>query len=280
MLLKFDVKFHMLLIDCRPQILNRFDHAFSKPRFLDSHVQRIEMGWDETKQKAQGRLDLLVKTKAAWEGYAEGLEQIASEFEKADDEIKKVKKRFHLQSALEDLEKRQKIFNDTKNVIETMYKEIQNNYDIMTMTLPDDKKDFVKKEVKAITEKLECVAKFEEKVKKIEDFVTNLKDFDGGLKNIDKWMQDADTQLKDIKEASDKMTPEDRVSFTMELQEDVAAKVKIVKEMVAKEGGLLPQGKNTGRGKRHQCCHNAKPSASRRPPSASVRPFQRFHLQS
>ncbi len=124
-----------------------------------------------------------------------------------------------------------------------MYKDIQNNYDIMTMTLPDDKKDFVKKEVKAITEKLVCVGKFEEKVKKIEDFVTNLSAFDGNLKAVDKWMQEADQQLKDIKDSSDKMTPEDRVSFTMELQEDVAGKVVKIKEMIAKEEGLLPQGK-------------------------------------
>jgi len=55
-------------------------------------------------------------------------------------------------------------------------------------------------------------------------------------------MQSADSQLKDIKEASDKMTPEDRVSFTMELQEDVAEKVKTIKELVEKETSLLPQG--------------------------------------
>jgi len=89
-------------------------------------------------------------TKAAWEGYAEGLESIAVEFEKAEEEMKKVKKRFNLQAAFEDLEKRQKIFNDSKNTIETMFANIQHNYDVMTMTLPEDKKDFVKKEVKAV----------------------------------------------------------------------------------------------------------------------------------
>ena len=64
--------------------------------------------------------------------------------------MKKVKKRFNLQAAFEDLEKRQKIFNDSKNTIETMFANIQHNYDVMTMTLPEDKKDFVKKEVKAV----------------------------------------------------------------------------------------------------------------------------------
>ena len=69
----------------------------SKPKFLDSHVLRIKDGWDVTKDKATQRLDLLNDTKAAWEGYYAGLENIAVEFEKAEDEIKKVKKRFHLQ---------------------------------------------------------------------------------------------------------------------------------------------------------------------------------------
>ena len=77
------------------------------------------MGWDETKEKASSRLDLLVKTKNAWVGYAEGLETIASEFEKAEDEMKKVKKRFNLQSAIDDLERRQKIYNDNKTAIDT-----------------------------------------------------------------------------------------------------------------------------------------------------------------
>lgn len=210
---------------------------------MDSHVSRIEIGWDDTKEKASGRLQLLQKTKAAWEGYADGLETIEVEFEKSEEEMKKVKKRFNLQSALEDLERRQKIFNDNKTAIETMYKAIQDNYDVMTMTLPDEKKDFVKKEVKAVTEKLVCVGKFGEKVKKIEDFVANLEVFDKSLKGLDKWMKDAEKQLVDIKETSDKMTPEDRVSYTMELQEDMTCKVSQINGLIKTEEGLLPQGK-------------------------------------
>ena len=53
------------------------------------------------------------------------------------------------------MEKRQKIFADTKAVIMGQYNQLQHDYDVMTMTLPEDKKDFVRKEVKAITDKLE-----------------------------------------------------------------------------------------------------------------------------
>merc|ERR1711970_442580 len=213
-----------------------------KPKFLDSHVGRIEQGWDETKEKASARLTLLNNTKAAWEGYGAGLENIAVEFDKAEEEIKKVKKRFNLAAACEDLEKRQKIFGDTKGTIDGMYNSIQHDYDVMTMTLPEDKKDFVKKEVKAVTDKLEVLGRFKEKVDKIDEFVTQLKEFDVTLKDIDKWMKDAENQLGEIKNASDKMTPEDRVSYTMELQEDVAAKVVIIQKSIDAEGELLPQG--------------------------------------
>merc|ERR1719350_77770 len=110
------------------------------------------------------------------------------------------------------------------------------------MTLPEDKKDFVKKEVKAVHEKLEVVGRFKEKVDKIDEFVTSLDNFDKTLKMVDSWMMGADKQLNDIKNNSDTMTPEDRVSCTMELQEDVAEKVEIVNAAIKSELDLLPQG--------------------------------------
>merc|ERR1712193_345961 len=152
--------------------------------------------------------------KAAWEGYATGLETIVVEFEKGEEEIKKVKKRFNLDAAKDDLAKRKGIFNDTKNTIEGMFGEIQHNYDVMTMTLPEEKKDFV----------------------------ISLDNFDQTLKMVDSWMKEADNQLNDIKNNSDTMTPEDRVSCTMELQEDVVAKVEIVVAAIKTESELLPQG--------------------------------------
>ena len=215
---------------------------YSKPKFLDSHVGRIEEGWEETKDKATARLTLLNNTKAAWEGYGAGLDNVAVEFEKCEGEITKVKKRFNLQAAIEDLELRQKKFGSTKATIDGMYSKIQADYACMTQTLPEDKKDFVKKEVKAVTDKLEVLGRFKEKVDKIDEFVTSLKAFDVTLKDIDGWMTDADKQLEEIKNASDKMTPEDRVSYVMELTEDVEAKVESIKKCVAAEAVLLPQG--------------------------------------
>merc|ERR1719500_2292974 len=213
-----------------------------KPKFLASHVGRIEQGWDETKEKATARLTLLNNTKAAWEGYGVGLQNIAVECEKCEDEITKVKKRFNLAAAQEDLAKRQKTIGATSETINGINNKIQADYACMTQTLPEDKKDFVKKEVNAVTDKLEVLSRFKEKVDKIDEFVSSLKNFDVTLKDIDAWMKGADNQLTEIKNASDKMTPEDRVSYAMELQEDVAAKVEIIKKSIEAEGELLPQG--------------------------------------
>merc|ERR1711970_1552901 len=85
----------------------------------------------------------------------------------------------------------------------------------MSITIPEDKKKALGKEIKA---------------------------FDTSLKTIDEWMLSATAELKDIKEASGSMLPEDRVARTMDLQEDIAAKLEILKTCAATEKELLPRG--------------------------------------
>merc|ERR1711889_15440 len=105
-----------------------------KPKFLEGHVQRIEVGWDETKKKAQDRLQLLNETKDAFIGYAENNETIANEFEIAEDEIKKVKKMFNLDAANADLKKRQDILKKTDDTITGLFNSINDNYKTMCIT--------------------------------------------------------------------------------------------------------------------------------------------------
>merc|ERR1711874_328582 len=81
-----------------------------------------------------------------------------------------------------------------------------------------------------------------EVVTKIEELVASLQSFDNNLKAIDSWMQAATAELNDIKTASGSMLPEDRVARTMDLQEDIAAKIEILKSNAATEAELLPQG--------------------------------------
>jgi len=226
------------LIDKGKKILEHPD----KPKFLEGHVQRIEIGWDDTKQKAQDRLKLLQETKDAWVGYAENNETIASEFEKAEDEIKKVKKRFNLQSALDDLKKRQDLYNGSNGNITGLFTSINDNFKCMCITLPEDKKKIIEKEIKAVSEKLEVSGRFKDKVDKLGEFCAELSAFDASLKAIDSWKDAATAELDDIKNQSGSMLPEDRVARTMDLQEDIAAKMEILVKNASTEKELLPQG--------------------------------------
>merc|ERR1711981_1263308 len=213
-----------------------------KPKFLESHVSRIELGWDDTKTKAQERLKLLNDTKEAWIGYAENSENIATEFDKCEEEIKKVKKRFNLADANEDLKKRQDILKHTKDTINGLDQALSDNFTCMSITVPDDKKKIIDKELKLLLERLTLRETFTDKVQKVEEFVAALTEFDVSLKTIDAWMGKATDELNDIKNCSASMAPEDRVARTMDLQEDIAAKVEIIKAEAAKELELLPQG--------------------------------------
>merc|ERR1711973_753146 len=237
-LVQLDTKRHVVLdlIEKGKVILANPD----KPKFLEKHVKQIEEGWEETKTKE--RLQLLQDTKEAWVGYAENNETIATEFDKAKDEIQKVKKKFNLEAAFDDLAKRQKIYSETKETIDGLFGQISHNVDVMSLTIPEDKKKNIEKEKKAVEEKLAVLLQFKDTVDAVEKFCDELKAFDGSLKSIDTWMMQATKELEDIKHASDKMPPEDRVARTMDLQEDIAAKMKIIKANIDTELNLLPQG--------------------------------------
>merc|ERR1739838_171543 len=81
-----------------------------------------------------------------------------------------------------------------------------------------------------------------DKPKFLEGNVKNLTAFDNSLKAIDAWKDASTAELKDIRESSGGMLPEDRVARTMDLQEDIAAKLEIIKGCAATELALLPQG--------------------------------------
>merc|ERR1711963_811273 len=213
-----------------------------KPKFLEANVKRIQDGWEDTKQKAQDRLQLLTETKNAFIGYAENSESVYREFDTAEDEIKKVKKIFNLDAANADLKKRQDLLKRSDETINGLFASINSNYNTMCITIPEDKKKILAKEIKAVEDKLEVVGRFKATVSKIEELVAALTAFDNSLKALDSWKDAATAELKDIMEASGNMLPEDRVARTMDLQEDIAAKLEILKVNAQTEIELLPQG--------------------------------------
>merc|ERR1711915_480758 len=142
-----------------------------KPKFLEAHVKRIEEGWDDTKRKAQERLKLLNETKDAFIGYAENNDTIATEFDIAEDEIKKIKEHYNLEAAVTDLKKRQDLYVKCESTINGLFESINANYNCMAITIPEDKKKLLTKEIKAVESKLEVLSRFKNRVSKIESLV-------------------------------------------------------------------------------------------------------------
>merc|ERR1719431_116987 len=128
------------------------------------------------------------------------------------------------------------------DTINGLFDSINANMATMSITIPEDKKKILTKEIVAVKEKLEVSVRFTSTVKKIEKFVADLTAFDNSLKAIDGWKDAATAELKDIKEASGAMLPEDRVARTMDLQEDIASKSAVLAAAAATELALLPQG--------------------------------------
>merc|ERR1712223_161696 len=131
---------------------------------------------------------------------------------------------------------------NTDDKINGLFSSINKNYNTMAITIPDDKKKILQKEIKAVEEKLEVLGRFKSTVQVIVDLVNSLTAFDNSLKAIDAWKDAATAELKDIHESSGGMLPEDRVARTMDLQEDIAAKLEILKTNAQTELELLPQG--------------------------------------
>merc|ERR1712117_603576 len=155
-----------------------------KPKFLEANVKRIQDGWEDTKQKATDRLQLLTETKSAFIGYAENSETIANEFDVAEEKVKKV---FNLEAANADLNKRQGLLKRSDDTIHDLFNGINSHYQTMCITIPEDKKKVLAKEIKAVEEKLEVVGRFKATVQKIEELVAALTAFDNSLKTLDSW---------------------------------------------------------------------------------------------
>merc|ERR1712088_1026680 len=102
----------------------------------------------------------------------------------AEEEIKKVKKIFNLEAANADLKKRQEIYKRSDDTIAELFSSISANYKTMCITIPEDKKKGLAKEIKAVEEKLEVAGRFKGTVGKIEELVAALTDFDNALKDI------------------------------------------------------------------------------------------------
>merc|ERR1711884_260539 len=173
---------------------------------VDELIERQEKSLVQLDTKRHIVLDLIEKGKVilANPDKPKFLEKHVKQIEEGWEETKtKAKERLQL-------------LQETKETIDGLFGQISHNVDVMSLTIPEDKKKNIEKEKKAVEEKLAVLLQFKDTVDAVEKFCDELKAFDGSLKSIDTWMMQATKELEDIKHASDKMPPEDRVARTMD----------------------------------------------------------------
>ena len=74
---------------------------------------------------------------------------------------------------------------------------MNNNMATMPITIPEDKKKILTKEIKAVAEKLAVAGRFTGTVKTIVDLVAALTAFDNSIKTIDAWQDAATAELRE-----------------------------------------------------------------------------------
>merc|ERR1711892_1381309 len=89
-----------------------------------------------------------------------------------------------LDAANADLKKRQDLLKKSSDSINGLFDSINKNMATMSITIPEDKKKILAKEIKAVQEKLEVTGRFTSTVKTIVDLVANLTAFDASLKTM------------------------------------------------------------------------------------------------
>merc|ERR1712179_558616 len=93
---------------------------------------------------------------------------------------------------------RQDLFKKSDDTITGLFNTINANFTCMSITLPEDKKKIVAKEIAAVQAKLEVTGRFKSAVTQIDEFCTALVNFDNSLKAIDEWMGKATAELNEI----------------------------------------------------------------------------------
>ena len=107
--------------------------------------------------------------------------------------------------------------------------------------LPDEKKKPMNDEVADIVKRMAIMKKIEEKLVFIEDFNKRLAVFDKNLTDLEDWLGEGRKRLDGIKNPAEILSPEDRVTKTMEVQEDINKKSEFCAKQEAEKVEIFPK---------------------------------------
>merc|ERR1719397_590080 len=113
--------------------------------------------------------------------------------------------------------------------------------DCLQLMLPDDKKAEMNELVTEIKTRMEILKKTDDRLEFIDDFNKRLNIFDQGVKDMENWLGEGRKRLDLIKSPPEEMSPEDRVTKSMELQEDISKKSEFTKKLEQEKEDIFPK---------------------------------------
>jgi len=211
------------------------------PKFLEGHVKKLKEAWEDTNEKAQRRKKDLVDNMNSWETFEEQKVECHKQLDAADTEFEAIKKIFDLKAGPEDYAIRMKTAANFRKTIEDIFNKTSGANDCLQMMLPDDKKPEMNEQIGELKTRMDVLKKTDERLEFIDDFNKRLNTFDKDIKEMEDWLGDGRKRLDLIKTPPEEMSPEDRVTKSMELQEDLQKKSEFTKKIEQEKEDIFPK---------------------------------------
>merc|ERR1719209_2293080 len=125
--------------------------------------------------------------------------------------------------------------------IEDLFNTVTKANETLQIMLPDDKKAEMNELVTEIKTRMEILKKTDDRLEFIDDFNKRLNIFDQGVKDMENWLGEGRKRLDMIKSPPQEMSPEDRVTKSMELQEDLNKKSEFTKKLEVEKEDIFPK---------------------------------------
>jgi len=211
------------------------------PKFLDGHVKKLREAWEDTNEKAQLRKKALADNLSSWETFEEQKVENHKQLDLADAEFENIKKIFDLKAGPADYEMRMKTAANFRKGIQDIFDTVSGANDCLQQMLPDEKKAPMAGEVAEIKTRMEILKKTDERLDFILDFNKRLAIFDTCVKELEDWLGEGRKRLDGIKNPVELLSPEDRVTKTMEVQEDINKKSEFCGKQETEKNEIFPK---------------------------------------
>ena len=128
-----------------------------------------------------------------------------------------------------------------RKTIQDVFNTVSEANNILQLMLPDEKKKPMNEEVAEIVKRMDILRKIDERLVFIDDFNKRLAVFDKNLTDLEDWLGEGRRRLEGIKNPAEILSPEDRVTKTMEVQEDINKKSEFCSKQEAEKTEIFPK---------------------------------------